>query len=124
MTVTGDAPVVDASTSVIGKVVSNKAILELPLNTRNVYSLIFLTPGVAGSIGNNYNSMSYSVNGARATMMDTLIDGATASHPTVQGYSGISAFPSVDAIGEFKVLGANFPGRVRPQRRQRSERGL
>src|SRR6185503_18848316 len=28
---------------------------------------------------------------------------------TVQGYSGISAFPSVDAIGEFKVLGANFP---------------
>ena len=42
-------------------------------------------------------------------MMDTLIDGATASHPTVQGYSGISAFPSVDAIGEFKVLGANFP---------------
>ena len=53
--------------------------------------------------------MSYSVNGARASMMDTLIDGATASHPTVQGYSGISAFPSVDAIGEFKVMGANFP---------------
>jgi hypothetical protein len=108
VTVTGDAPVVDASTSVIGKVVSNKAILELPLNSRNVYSLIFLTPGVAGSIGNNYNSMSYSINGARASMMETLIDGATASHPTVQGYTGISAFPSVDAIGEFKVLGSNY----------------
>ncbi|MFB3827707.1 MAG: TonB-dependent receptor domain-containing protein [Bryobacteraceae bacterium] len=100
---------IETTSATIGKVVSNKAILNLPLNTRNVYSLIYLTPGVAGSIGNNYNSMSYSINGARASMMDTLIDGATASHPTVQGYSGISAFPSVDAIGEFKVLGANFP---------------
>jgi hypothetical protein len=100
---------IETTSSSLGKVVSNRAILNLPLNSRNIYSLIFLTPGVAGSIGNNYNSMSYSVNGARASMMDTLIDGATASHPTVQGYSGISAFPSVDAIGEFKVMGANFP---------------
>ena len=30
------------------------------------------TPGVTGSIGNNYDGMTYSVNGARATMMDTL----------------------------------------------------
>jgi hypothetical protein len=52
--------------------------------------------------------MSYTINGARASMMDTLIDGATASHPTVQGYTGISAFPSIDAIGEFKVLGSNY----------------
>jgi hypothetical protein len=109
VTVEATVAAVDTSTSTIGKVVSNRAILNLPLNSRNIYSLIFMTPGVAGSIGNNYNSMSYSINGARASMMDTLIDGASASHPTVQGYSGISAFPSVDAIGEFKVLGANFP---------------
>lgn len=100
---------IETASSTIAKLVSNRAILNLPLNTRNIYSLIYLTPGVAGSIGNNYNSMSYSINGARTSMMETLIDGATASHPTVQGYSGISAFPSVDAIGEFKVLGANFP---------------
>ena len=109
VTVEGTVSSIETSSSTIGKVVSNRAILNLPLNSRNIYSLIYLTPGVAGSIGNNYNSMSYSVNGARASMMDTLIDGASASHPTVQGYSGISAFPSVDAIGEFKVLGANFP---------------
>jgi len=108
VTVEAEVSSIETSSATIGKVVSNKAILNLPLNSRNIYSLIYLTPGVAGSIGNNYNSMSYSINGARASMMDTLIDGATASHPTVQGYSGISAFPSVDAIGEFKVLGANF----------------
>ncbi|HZO56701.1 MAG TPA: TonB-dependent receptor [Bryobacteraceae bacterium] len=108
VTVENTVSTIETSSATISKGVSNKAILNLPLNSRNIYSLIFLTPGVAGSIGNNYNSMSYSINGARASMMDTLIDGATASHPTVQGYSGISAFPSVDAIGEFKVLGANF----------------
>jgi hypothetical protein len=108
VTVTADASTLETTNATIGKVVSNKAIMELPLNSRNVYSLIYLTPGVAGSIGNNYNSMSYSINGARSSMMETLIDGATASHPTVQGYSGISAFPSIDAIGEFKVLGSSY----------------
>jgi len=46
----------------IGDVVNNRAILNLPLNTRNVFSLIYLTPGVSGGIGNDYNSLSYSVN--------------------------------------------------------------
>ncbi|HZB26337.1 MAG TPA: TonB-dependent receptor, partial [Vicinamibacterales bacterium] len=107
--VRADATQIETTSGTVGKVVDNRRILELPLNTRNVYSLIFLTPGVAGSIGNNYNSMSYTVNGARPTMMDTVIDGVTASFPTVNGFTGISVFPSVDAIQEFKVLGANYP---------------
>jgi hypothetical protein len=106
--VTADASLLETTTSSVGRVVDNRRIRDLPLNTRNVYSLIFLTPGVSGSIGNNYNSMSYSVNGARATMMDTIIDGVTASFPTVNGFTGISVFPSVDAIEEFKVQGANY----------------
>ena len=106
--VTADAPLLESATSTIGKVVDNRRIMNLPLNTRNVYSLIYLTPGVSGTIGNNYNSLSYAINGARASMMDTIIDGVTASHPTVQGYTGISVFPSVDAIDEFKVQAQNF----------------
>jgi hypothetical protein len=108
VTVRADATVLETATSSIGKVVDNRRIMELPLNSRNVYSLIYLTPGVTGSIGNNYNSLSYSVNGARASLMDTLIDGVSASHPTVQGYTGISVFPSVDAIAEFKVQAQNY----------------
>jgi Carboxypeptidase regulatory-like domain/TonB dependent receptor-like, beta-barrel len=106
--VTADAQLTETTTSSLGKIVDNRRILNLPLNTRNVYSLIFLTPGVTGSVGNQYNSMSYAVNGARATMMDTLIDGVTASFPTVNGFTGISVFPSVDAIDEYKVMGANY----------------
>ena len=103
------ASLLESETSSIGKVVDNRRIGDLPLNTRNVYSLIFLTPGVAGSIGNNYGDLNYSVNGARPRAMDTLIDGLTASFPTVNGGAGISVFPSVDAIQEFKVMGATYP---------------
>ncbi|MBM3788020.1 MAG: hypothetical protein FJW30_27050 [Acidobacteria bacterium] len=109
ITVEATAVALETTTSSLGKVVENKRIVNLPLNTRNVYSLIFLTPGVAGAIGNSYGEMRYSVNGARARMMDTLIDGVTASHSTVNGLSGgISVFPSVDAIEEFKVMGSNY----------------
>ena len=107
--VSADAIQLETTSSSIGKVVDNRRIVNLPLNTRNAYSLIFLTPGVAGTIGNSYGEMRYSVNGARARMMDTLIDGVTASHSTVNGLSGgISVFPSVDAIEEFKVMGSNY----------------
>jgi len=107
--VSADAVTLETTTSGIGKVVDNRRIVDLPLNTRNVYSLVFLTPGLAGTVGNNYGDMRYSVNGARVRTMDTLIDGVTATHATVTGGSGISVFPSVDAIEEFKVMGSNYP---------------
>src|SRR3989440_29276 len=102
------AVVPNATISTIGDVVNNHAILNLPLNTRNIYSLIYLTPGVAGSIGNDYNSLSYSVNGARGSSMETMVDGATGGFPTVNGYFGIGVFPSVDAISEFKMMNSNY----------------
>lgn len=106
--VVADAAVVEATTSSIGKVVDNKRIRELPLNTRNVYELIRLTPGVTGGIGNAHNSIGYSVNGVRGGLMDTLVDGVSASFPTVNGFHGISVFPSVDAVEEFKVQAQNY----------------
>ncbi len=100
---------IETTTSTLAKLVDNRRIAELPLNTRNVYSLIYLTPGVAGTIGNSYGDLRYTVNGARPRTNDVLVDGVTGSFPTVNGGSGISVFPSVDAIQEFKVIGANYP---------------
>lgn len=106
--VTADAAVVETTTSSVGKVVDNKRIRELPLNTRNVYELIRLTPGVSGGIGNSHNQVGYSVNGVRGGLMDTLVDGVSAAFPTVNGFHGISVFPSVDAVEEFKVQAQNY----------------
>ncbi len=108
VTVRADASRLETTTSTIGDVVNNRAILNLPLNTRNVFSLIYLTPGVSGGIGNDYNSLSYSVNGARGTSSEAMVDGATGGFPTVNGYFGIGVFPSVDALSEFKMMNSNY----------------
>jgi hypothetical protein len=107
--VTAETPLIEGTSSAVGKVVENREIVNLPLNTRNPYQLVFLTPGVSGSVSINYDDMRYSVNGARVRMLDTLVDGVAASHPTVNGAGGVSAFPTVEAISEFKVMGANPP---------------
>src|SRR5436305_6343187 len=108
VTVEANVPALETTSSTIGAVVNNRAILNLPLDTRNVFSLIYLTPGVSGSIGNNHNSLSYSVNGSRTSLMENMVDGVPAGHPTVQGHTGISVFPSLDAIGEVKVGAENY----------------
>jgi hypothetical protein len=106
--VVAGASVLETTTSSVGKVVDNARIQALPLNTRNVYSLIYLTPGVTGGIGNSHNQVGYSVNGVRGGLMETLVDGSSAAFPTVNGFHGISVFPSVDAVQEFKVQGGNY----------------
>ena len=108
ISVQGDAAVVEATSSSVGKVVDNKRILDLPLNTRNVYGLVNLTPGVTGGIGNAHNQVGYSVNGARGGTFDVLVDGSSAAFPTVNGFAGLSVFPSVDAVAEFKMQAQNF----------------
>jgi hypothetical protein len=109
VSVTADTALLETESATLAKVVGNNIIVNMPFNTRNVYSLVFLTPGVTGTVASSYGEMRYSVNGARARTMDTMIDGVTAAHPTVNGFAGISVFPSVDAIEEFKLLGADYP---------------
>ncbi|MFN7937467.1 MAG: TonB-dependent receptor [Bryobacteraceae bacterium] len=105
--VVADASLLETVDSVVGKVVDNKRITELPLNSRNVFSLLYLTPGVTGSVSSTY-STGFAINGARNSMLDILVDGVSTAHPTVNGFSGNSTFPPVEAIAEFKVLGANY----------------
>jgi hypothetical protein len=109
VTVNSDVSTLDTVTSVVSDEVNGTSIRNLPLNSRNPYALLELVPGFAGSVGNDYNSVSYSVNGGRQGYTDVLVDGTPAGFPTVNGNSGIGIFPSVDAIGEFRLLAQNYP---------------
>ena len=51
--VAGQAPLIDPSSASIGQVVDNRSISNLPLNERNSWSLVFLAPGVEGSVGDS-----------------------------------------------------------------------
>ncbi len=49
------------------------------------------------------------MNGSRGGTFDVLVDGSSAAFPTVNGFAGVSVFPSVDAVAEFKLQAQNFP---------------
>jgi hypothetical protein len=103
LVVTGEAPLVESTSASMGQVVTSQSIVNLPLNQRNAYSLVFLAPGVQGGVNFTYNSANFSVNGGRPGSTDILVDGIPSSPALANPIEGIAVFPSVDAVQEFKV---------------------
>ncbi len=106
--VNADVSSLDTTSSANSTVVNNESLRNLPLNTRESYSLIELVPGYSGSIGNDYNAVAYSIDGGDNEYGDILVDGTPAGFPTVNGFQGVGIFPSVDAIGEFRLLAQDY----------------
>ncbi len=106
--VTAQAPLLDSSSSAMGQVVDNRNIVNMPLNQRNPYSLVFLSPGVVGSVGNLYNNVNISINGGRPGSTAMMVDGVPSSTPLSNPIQGFTVFPSVDAVQEFKVQSQNY----------------
>lgn len=114
--VTGDAPIVDTSSSAIGEVIQGREAVELPLNGRNVLELARLTPGVTQGVpggfasgaggnaetyrGGNTGGAALSVNGQRTQANNFLLDGVDNNESLV---NTINIFPSAEAIQEFRV---------------------
>jgi hypothetical protein len=102
--VSGAAPLVESSTSDLGTVVDQKQVADLPLfvngNMRNPESFVLLAPGVTGDTSNT------EVNGSQDRAKEVLVDGAQATGPESGGT--MFTYPPVEAIGEFKLLAANF----------------
>lgn len=107
--VTADAAQLEVATATMGEVIGNRSVDNLPLNQRNVYSLMFLVPGVTGSVTAQYNSLNFSVNGGRPGTTNVLVDGIPASPPLIVPIGGFAVFPSVDAVQEFKVQTNAYP---------------
>ena len=97
------AALLDTSSAAVGQVVDNRSIVNLPLNERNSWSLVFLAPGVTGSVGDKYNNVNISINGGRPGSASLTVDGIPSSTPLSNPIAGFTIFPSVDAVQEFKV---------------------
>ena len=65
--VVGQAPLMESVSSTLGKVVDNKKIVDLPLNGRNIYSLLNIIPGstLGGPGGAGIVATNPSINGTR-----------------------------------------------------------
>ena len=113
ITVQGTAPAIDTSTNTLGKVVSSREVLELPLNGRNFAQLGLLQAGVAPLTaglstegGSLRSGQSYAVNGQRPESNNFLLDGVQNVNRMDGGFA--LKIP-IDAIAEFRILTNTAP---------------
>ncbi len=115
--VEGVTPLLDTQSAVLGTVVNQKEIATLPLALRNWDDMLFLVPGVQGyryteeSGGTSAGRTGgISVHGHRSLQNNFLLDGVdnNSISTNVQELSTQLSRPSIDAIGEFKVVTTPF----------------
>jgi len=113
VTVTSDVPLLQAETSSLGQVVEERNADELPLNGRNVFSLVEVAPSVvmqgqAGATATGQNPFSwgnFQIGGSFANQSAEYLDG----QPLNIGYINLPILiPTQDSIGEFKVQTNNI----------------
>ncbi len=118
--VSAAAALLDSETSTVGQVISNKSITEMPLNGRNYLNLATLTAGTSPSVGGRTAPEGgFVAGGAHAYQMNVQVDGLdnnTVYSGGPVGYEAQAVKPSIDAVGEFKVitnnLSAEYGGRM------------
>jgi hypothetical protein len=113
VSVKGDAMDVDTVTNTLGKTVSGREVLDLPLNGRNFTQLGLLQTGVAPltsgvtKIGGTLREgQAYSVNGQRPESNNYLLDGSEINNRVD---SGFALRVPVDSIAEFRILTHTAP---------------
>ncbi|MCC6589899.1 MAG: TonB-dependent receptor [Bryobacterales bacterium] len=95
-------PQLQTNTAVMGTVIDNRTMIELPLNARNFFDLIALTPGSVKVVGGSsvMDQRSVEVAGVRNTSTNAMLDGVDFS---VANINNPAIALSLDAIQEFKV---------------------
>jgi Carboxypeptidase regulatory-like domain/TonB-dependent Receptor Plug Domain/TonB dependent receptor len=115
VTVTGEAPVIETSRDVLGEVVDQKLVTELPLNGRDFGKLVALTPGTtvdpSGVAGTQGGFGQFNINGNRDRSNNYTLDGTDNNDPffnnSALNQTGIGGAPAsllpIDAIQEFNL---------------------
>ncbi len=118
VTVEADPVAVDLQSATSGTIISGDQVREISINNRNFTQLVALAPGVSSDLSDQVyvgttnpegqaNTVQLSVNGARSSQNTFTVDGADV---TDRGSNlTIQAYPSVDSIGEFRVLRSLYP---------------
>jgi Carboxypeptidase regulatory-like domain len=115
--VTAETPLLQVETSSLGQVVEERKANELPLNGRNIFNLITISPAAVAQGGsggtpvgqNPFSWGNYQVGGSFANQSAEYLDG----QPLNIGYINLPIIiPTQDSVGEFKVqynnLGPEF----------------
>ena len=115
VTVTANASMVTTDSAALGQLIDQKQVVELPLSSRYVQQLVFLTPGAsnvtanycaANCEGGVFPSEQYAkVNGAGANGVSYQLDGADFNDTYINTNLPL---PNPDAIQDFNLMTANM----------------
>lgn len=119
VTVRTDGPQLATTDASGGTVMDPEKVQNLPLNGRQVYSLLALTPGVRFTVNTfgpgGYSgtrgwdtSNAYSITGQPGSYTQFLLNGAPISQQGGGGAGTWNISPTIDAIQEFKVMTITF----------------
>ena len=113
----GGAGQIETTNSEVAGSLNETEVKTLGLNGRIAFQLIALVPGVSNQTGQDEGktgvagSAKYSVNGGRVEYNIFQVDGTDVLNNAINAARGANTFvvnPSVDAIGEMKVLTSNY----------------
>ncbi|MGH8189284.1 MAG: carboxypeptidase regulatory-like domain-containing protein, partial [Steroidobacteraceae bacterium] len=111
ITVSGESPVVDVTSSTLSEVVDQKRIVELPLNGRDAARLATLVAGMVlervdqESAKTIPGALRLSTNGTEARQVSFRLDGTSHTDPYFQQNQ---PFPFPDALQEFSIQTSNY----------------
>jgi outer membrane receptor protein involved in Fe transport len=111
VTVTADAEQLQTASSALGRVTSERMVVDLPLAARNFTQIIGLNPGVSSEVNNatdlgrgNGGMSNFSTGGASIKDNNYQMDGVGTNDIQNSGsFSGGVAIPNPDTIQEFRV---------------------
>jgi hypothetical protein len=96
---------IDLETSQVSNLVDQQQMKDLPLITRDPYSLVLLSPGTSQS---NTSLGGFSVNGARERNNNFLLDGVDNNDTSVPGIPDGALGANPDSTQEFRIITNNF----------------
>ncbi len=114
VTVTSEPPLLqDSSTG--QALISGNQVTELPLNNRNFIRLLETIPGISSDLADDTgfgltSLANISINGLRRNAVNYVVDGV--NNTDVGSNITLLSSPTVDSIGEVKVLTSNFTAEI------------
>ena len=100
--ITAEAPQIETESPTIGSTLDNLEITELPRDSRDIYSFLYLNPNVAQGAGDgSFKYLGAQSYGASFALDGQRSNGGIFGEPT-------SSQPSLEAVGELDVLTNNF----------------
>ncbi|MBA4122644.1 MAG: carboxypeptidase regulatory-like domain-containing protein [Acidobacteria bacterium] len=103
--VTSAPSLVETANPTLGQTVSERSVVSLPLNGRNVLDLALLQPGVTETNPGNSGAGGFNIAGGRSDSVEYLLDGGLNNNLLS---NAVVFNPNPDAVAEFRILENNY----------------